>query len=482
MAAVTNPWSFTYGARQVGGSTDYQLHDAYALEKSFEQIRFAFDIVIVATSFETLQSLSEALEDDFRKRDQTLVIDLDGNAWTYTFGADILNSKATLTKSGDKEKDQGFARSYTCVVEGGLPADGAGDNGLQDITVSVSFAAGRQKTVGIRGIYTASVGVTAVAQYLAQIDAEVATILTAIDGSATFEKVAENFDQDRNIHMCGFTRQYRALLANQSIGSLDDPDIKEHRMVFTQVTAHPGDSVEGIHRMRRVKGTYDCAVDITVTTDLQAVLENKIKPHLKALFQTNFSPQVFAIEDFVGSQDETSKRISAAIQFIYQTAEGGDVVEVTQSAAIRENRTIDYTPVHDGGELTAEADPGWATLERIWSRTVVVLGTENPKTRITGSTRAGPAGFYGPSFEGGVTPSGWNIIQNLSQVTPQFFGDPSEGTQIPVVGLTELVVERFTERPGGGRKIGDLTIGLAGGGVRGGGPTGGPGRVVGSGG
>lgn len=432
--AITNPWSITYGSRQVGGSTAYQIHGPYVIDKSFDRLRLVFDIVISGSSFSNLQSLSDDLETDFRKRDQNLIIDLSGSTWTYTFGEQILNTTAALSKSGNADTDKGFSRAYTCIVEGDLPADGTGDDGLRDLEVNVTYEAGRQRTVTMRGTYTASTGVTAVGQYEAQFDTEAGTLLTAIDGSAVFELVAENYNQDRNVHLCTFTRQYLELLANQSTASLDDTEIRDHRVRFTDLSSHPGDSEEGVHRLRRVVGSYDCAIDIDQTTDLYSVFENKVKPHVRELFQTNFNPKVFALEDKRVSYDETTKRLSASLQFIYQGADGGGVVEVSQSMAIRQTRTIDYTPIHNGNEFAAHADPGWATKERVWSRTVIALGESFPP--------------FGPRFADGVVASGWNVVQSTQQTSAQWLGDPTEA-QIEVKVLTESIVERYNEEPGG---------------------------------
>ena len=447
--AITNPFTITYGSRSLGADSDiYQIHGPYVLDKSFENFRMVFDVVVVADSYANLQTYSNNIETDFRLRDQGLTIDIDGSPWTYTSGTTILNSKASLSKTGDSETDRGFSRAYTLVIEGELPADD--NNGLRDLEVNVDFDASRQKTVTFRGVYTAADAVLAAAKYLADFDAEATTILTAIDSGATFELEIENYNRDRNDHICNFSRQYVELLANQTQANLDDTDIKDHRMVFTDLSAHPGDSQEGMYRLRRVVGSYDCAIDIDQTTDLQTVFDSKVKTHVKELFRTEFTPQVFAIEDRRVSYDETSKRMSVAIQFVYQKSQGGEVVEVSQSLAYRESRDPDYTPVHDGDEFSAFVDPGWAILERVASRTVIVIGDETPKRRIGVRAKDGPAGeIIGIEAGPGVVNDGWTIIQNTSQVTDQWVGDPSE-TQIKLTVLTETVVERYNSAPGGG--------------------------------
>jgi len=465
--AVPNPFSITYGGRQVGGSSAYQLHGPYVIDKSFEALRLVFDVVVVATDAADLQQQSETLEDSFRRRlakGDSLVIDLDGSSWTYTVGSDLLKTTASIAKTGNPDTDKALSRAYTVTIQGELPA--SDQAGLRDLEILVDYAAGRQKTVTMRGTYTATSAGDAVARYKADFDAEAQAYLTAIGSQDTYELVDESYSMDRErtssssttpaSHLCNFTRQYIELLANQSQALKDDPQIRDHRVIFTDLSQHPGDGKPGIQRLRRVVGSYDCAVDITQTTDLAAVFENKVKRHVRELFRANFEPSVFAVEEQRVSYDETAKRISVSLQFIYQASGSEALVEVSQSVAFREARNIDYTPTHDSDEFSAEADVGWASLERVWNRTAIVVGRETPKLRIIETPRAGDAGLFtdniggqaGPDTSNGtnINGNGWNIIASTSQVTPQWIGSPDD-EQIEVQVLTETVVERYHRRP-----------------------------------
>lgn len=464
--AISNPFSITYGGRQVGGSTSYQLHGPYVIEKTYDSMRLAFDVIIVAGGYSTLKSLSDALEADFRKRltdGQTLLISLSGSTWTYTMGTTMLNARASVTKTGNPDTDKGYSRAYTCVVEAELPADE--DDGLRDVEVAVNYEPGRQKVVTMRGTYTATATKNAAKQYEDDFDAEAAVYLTAIDSTATFELVDESYTYDREHagdgtpkpHLCLFTRQYIELLENQSSAGLDSENIRDHRVVFTDLSQHPGDSRESIYRLRRVLGSYSCFIDIDSTTDLQSVFTNTILPQIKAVFRANFDPKVFCIEDRSVNYDETAKKLTARVQYLYQSSGGEALVEVSQSVEVRETRTIDYTPTHESGEFAADADLGWGTMERVWTRVAIVVGDESPKTRISSKPKAGDAGSFtdviggeaGPDSQDGskVRAEGWNIIANTSHVDDRWIGDPSD-EQIKVSVLTETVVERWHAKPG----------------------------------
>lgn len=427
----------------MGGSSDtYQLHGPYVLDKSFENIRVVFDVAVVGTSYDTdangIQQLSVALEDDLRKRDQNLTINLDGTSWSYVHGTDILNTTASLAKSGNPLLDRGFSRGYTCTIEGELPADDS-NTGLRDVSWHVAKDPGQPKTVTMQGVYTALSGTAASVNYLHAngADAEATTFLLALDSSVSWQLLEENFTPDRNDHACNFTRTYVELLVSQTTTALPNDgavlahDIVDHRVVFTDLSQHPGDSYDSVYRFRIVVGSYDCAIDIERTTDLDDVFTNQVKPQILALFQSTFTPVIFCIEDMRKSYDESSKRMSVAIQFKYQKQGGDNIVEVAESTAFRESRTIDYTPTHGKDELGMYADPGWIVLEFIMSRTAVILGEAKPQKRVSVSA---------------VHSEGWNLIQNTSQVTPQFIGDPDE-EQIEVSVLTETMVYRFNRKP-----------------------------------
>ncbi len=466
--AIANPFSITYGSRTVGGtSSTYQLHGPYVFDVSYATFRLVFDVVVVASSFAGLQSASEELETDFRKRlfnGERVQIDLDGNAFDYTVGETVLRVRSSIQKSGNETTDRGYSRAYTVSIEGEMPADDSRDDGLRDVEVHTDFDASRRKTVTMRGTYTATESGTAFENYSNNADDVAQNYLDVIDSEATWELATESHTLDREndgstptAHLCNWTRQYVQLVADQSQGQTDDTQIKDHRVTFTDLHQYPGDSREDAHRLHRVSASYDCAVDIDETTDLQSVYDSKIKAHLRQMFRDNYQPSTFGIEDERIAFDHTGNRVSITAQFIFQPSGGEDIVEVAQSVAYREARQIDYTPVHGTDELAMIADVGFAVVERIWSRTVVVIGEDTPKKRIVDKAAAGPAGKFVDEIGGDQGPDtndttkvnadGWNVISSTCQVTPRWIGDPNGDERLRVTVLTETVVERFHRKP-----------------------------------
>lgn len=476
--AITNPFSITYGDREVGGSTDYQLMGAYVLDKSYDTFRLVFDVVVVGTTFADLQNLSDALETDFRKRltaGDELRIDLDGNAWTYTVGSTLLRCSSSIAKSGNVETDRGFSRAYTITIAAELPADASADGGLRELEVGVEVSSARQHTVTMRGTYTATAEGNALERYQSSFDAKAADYLSAIKQTATWELVAENYNLDREqgaqtpeSHVVTFTRQYQELLTNQALGIRDDIKIRDHRLAFNDNTSYPGDSLDDVVRLRRVSANFECSIDIDETQNAQAVFSDTVRPNLIATFEETFQPQVFGVEGQTVTYDETSKRMSAVLSLVFQPTGAQEMVEFGETLTYRETRNVDYTPVHDGDELAFYADVGWTTLERIWTRTIVKVGEEAPQARISsgGSTSRATsfsnriAGIAAPdarpmtvssganSGAGFSSSDGWTTISNTSQMQPQYIGIPGEN-QLQLTTVTDTIVERFHRSPGG---------------------------------
>lgn len=474
--SVANPLSITYGDREVGGVSEYQLHGPFTLDKSYATLRLSFVVVVVGASYLDLVGKSDTLEADFRKRltaGETLRIDLDGSVDTYTVGTTLLHCSASIAKTGRPETDVGYSRAYGVTIEAELPADAAVDAGLRDVEVQVSLSPSRQHTVTMRGVYTATTAGTALENYQSNFDAKAAAYLALVASGATFELVSESYTMDREAnsstptpHLTTFTRQYLELLVDQALGERDAAAIRDHRVIFTDLAAYPGDGAPDLVRLHRVLTVYECAVDIDETTDLQGVFTDTVRPHVLALFETNFAPRVFAVEDQRVSYDEAGKRISVTLVVVYQGSGGEDLVEVSQSVAVRETRNIDYTPVHGPNELAAYADVGWATKERIWSRTAIVIGEREPASRLSQSTprgRQADAGFStvsgvsSPDERGGgavlatggigaALQVGWNTISSTSQSSPAYVGMPG-GEQIQLTTLSETIIERYHEAP-----------------------------------
>jgi hypothetical protein len=453
--ADPSAFSISYGSLTIGGSTGLILHGPYTISRSNAQITVGATFIVTASSHEGLASQCLQVEGDLSKRDQNLVIRLGSSTMTYTHGTSILNSRATVSKSGDEMTDRGFSRAYSVTIEGDLPA--TDQQGLRDLRVSIQHAASGQRTVTMSGTYTGEGGTKASARYAAAFDSRAQTVLSGLSGGGTYELVSESVESDRNDHLAQFSRTYVELLANQST-SLDDEDIADHRISMQLTSNHPGDGIEEIARMRRASLTYSCSVK--KGKEAGQLWRSKIRSRMLSEFRSEFSPQVFAVEQEDVEVEPTTNKMTARLVVLFQPQGGSKIVEAMLDVEYRESRHIDYTPVHGKGEFQAFADPGWATRERIWNRVVMAVGDQAPNKRV-GENASGElvkpwtdrlGDDTGPDarHDGSVKADGWNLVSNQSRVTPMFVGDAELGEQVRYTILHETIVERWHQKVEGG--------------------------------
>lgn len=467
--AITNPFSISVNGNSVGGgSSTKQLSGPYVFDRSYNSFRLVYDVLVTGATSADFAATCLSIENTYSGRlstGNTVAISLGGGSWSYVVGSTLLKASASVSKSGSVDSDKGFARVYTITVSGEMPT-AAGDHGLRDVESLITFSASRQRTVTIRGTYTSNSASDAVANYKNNGDSDSNLYLdVAADGDdVTWELVDESYSVDRELsggqpaaHLCNFSRQYHEIIFDQTKSEPDSTKIRDHKVTFTDVSSSPGDSKEDIYRLRRVMATYECAVDIKEApepSDMKDIWEDDIKDYLRDTFNDEFSPKIYAVEEERYSFDYTLRRISASATFVYQSEDSEDIIEISESVSYRESRTIDYTPVHTPDEFAFEADVGWATLERVWMRVVIVVGEEPPRYRIfEKTTNAGLAGAWtepvstveGPDNTEGtkVNNNGWNVISSTSQVSPSWIGSPDGEDQIQITTLTENVVERF---------------------------------------
>ena len=490
MAAIASPFKITYGSQAVGGASGvFQIDGPHSFSKSFEGYSLEFIVVVVGTSLADLDNQSSTLEAAFKLRDQTLKVDLsnildaDGSSLTtYTFGTTILDTKATIAKTGDEETDQGFSRSYAISITGGLPSDdvdGSGNyTGLQTISYSLAYEPSRQKHISIRGTYTATRAQTTAggdavdrAAQLARVNYVDAT--TGADAEATayflnfsgdvFELTSETVDESRTNHTCTFHRIYTELLDDQTASTRDATNIRDHDFSMTEVIDQPGDSADNLYRLRRVLINYNCAIDIEQSAVIEDVFQDEVRPHVVQKFKDTFSPQVFGVEARQVDYDRTRQRLSVSMTIVYQKGGADPTVELSISVRLTDTNHHDLTPTHDGNPFSFEVDRGWTDRLKTTTRQMVIVGDEpdldgpgnpgGPQTSTVGGKGGGGQTGKGsiPGGGGGTiltATTGWVEIHRDREARTVWVGDPDE-TQFIMTLVDEVVVDQYFESPGG---------------------------------
>lgn len=469
---VTRDFRITYGSYQVGGSTDRHLDGLMSVRENLGQFTVIFEVWLQRDAGADWATEKAAFEAEFRKRDQRLLIEnindsttlKDYNPATAAGANTGQNIFAEWEKVGTEKKDTAHSTLYRVTITGDLPADQ--ESGQRDLEVEIDWSSSNRKTVTISGEYTALDDKTATEQYEDAIAAVMSSITSAIDASATWEYTRRNTKRDRNDKVIRFRWVWVERLANQASGTLDHPSIRDSFLVWKRASDAPGDSSADIRRLDRVTALFTCGVDKEVTTDLQALYDDVVLPHIEAELQSEFTVSQFGREVENRDLNEDENSITAVVTFLC-AIDATDVVSSSIRSRIIESGGIHYSPAWSGGIFDKYADQGHATRQRQAMRVAEVLGVIKPKERIG----TGGGSFFGASFinvdeagnptgtaqgtggNGGLQPSGgsdvkkegWNLVANDSETERVETGIGPD--KIVRTILIERTVEEWSELP-----------------------------------
>lgn len=248
---VTRDLQITYAGVTIGGSTARQIQGdprMTVVDKDYTTARYEFDFITTAASDAAFATEVATLEAAFRTPRGDLVVTQGGQTLLSLKQSNNTGFDAApvISKPGDLA-DTGRSRLYHVSIEFGLPADNVGTDFRRFSTVTVEYSASRRRTVTVEATYTANStdGTTgSFAQYRANIATYMATVLSGIDSSATFERVGEpSVQRNETDKVTVAVLVYREILKNQSASALDDTGIVDPVLVFTRQRMAPGDSV-----------------------------------------------------------------------------------------------------------------------------------------------------------------------------------------------------------------------------------------------
>lgn len=438
-AAVTRLLSVVYGSLTIGGTSDYHIDGPWRLNKVYERFSFSCEVVLAAdsnTNEAAFLAWCTAVETAFRKPRQKLEIFINGS--TY-FSADPVagasgntgfDQFATCDKIGDETTDSGRSRRYRVTVEGTLPADLSGVSGRRRADITMDFAPSRRGTVTIEGEYTALGASDALAVYNAGVATFATSVLAGITG--TFELVSEKYKRNDTDKTLTFTRVYRELLLNQSIGVLNNPAIVEQVITVTVRQLAPGDSPIGtpiiaevgdlytdgeVARPIRIELTAAMSIDKTVTTDMTALWNGTIKPWLIQHAMTVAGTAFMAIEEISRIPTHTDNTIAASLRAL---AIAGPVLEHVFTVEIDDDTGLKHTGVHGPDPLVKHNFQG----ERF------VVRTARQNLRLLKGMRGGGGGGNGPQGGGqGAGPAGGIGVGIGAGLPGSFLGGWAQGTK-----------------------------------------------------
>lgn len=296
--AVTRAMSITYGAQAIPGAVAgarLELHGPHKITQTDTGGEVTFQFTVNALgSAAVLAAACEALEVTFRTRRLALLVELDDAEALKLDDADNSGFDVTpeIRKLGETSPqwDSNTSRLYEVTIRGGTPS--LGTDSRQEFSHTVTLGPSVRGTLEVRGVYTAvEGGADAEANFLALIDARVATIVTALTG--VWETISETRTPDDTDTTVAFTRTLREILSNQASGLLNAPAIVDPNLLVTRGKRSPegGLIAVGVEQavgqgvasgapdpLLTITAEYSSAVDKTVTTDLLDVFESIVRP------------------------------------------------------------------------------------------------------------------------------------------------------------------------------------------------------------
>lgn len=435
-AAVTNPFSLTWGAFTVGGTTERLITGLHRLSRSHSAFEVTCDVLIRGTTDAGFAAACAEMESEFSKRR----LDFAWKVGTETIeggshsGNTGFNGYARIDKVGTRGADTDRSRLYTITVGCELPSTDT--DGRRDSSVVVEYDPSQRRTVTISGVWTAVAGTAATANYLARIDAYCSSVLGGLTPSATFESVngkgrMERDDQDKVVR---FTRVYREILANQSTATLDNTGIVDPVVTFQRLIDQPGDSGT-VRRVNTIAAHFEAQIDKTVTLDLKALYEGTVRPFILAEFVAGYRPSDYGVvsEAIVLARYTNTLSVDLTIRALIDATELLESVEATK---IVEDPGIVLTGAWTGKLYDKYVDQGHATRLKFEIRALKLRGRHRPVQRVNGITRDGP----------------WVLKANESQATVKTIGQPG-GPQYDETDIIEQLVWEYVTTPSEGGTV-----------------------------
>ena len=472
-SAVTRELSLTWNGITIGGTSEYEPHDAYSQRITYDAFDITLQVLVRADTAALFTAACVAFETAIRVRDAALAITLSGQSLRSFDPAagTAFETFGDIVKRGNLETDSGRARVYTVTFRGRIPPP-AGDN-PKDERISISYDAERRAEITYNLTWSREGATSASSAYNSAKATYYASNNGAYLSGYTLKKVLERIEPDRTDSEARITCTWRQLIDTATASALDHANIEDHTLQIQIDEPAPGDSSDRVVRLRTITCTFQGSINSEETTDLDTLWDGTILPHIESQVQALFSPRHLAQLNANPQYQPTSNRITASI--VYEAAIGStDLIASEVEVAFDEQSGIDFTPAWDGNPLSAYADEANSTRLRMTTSTKRVLGIVGPTSRLKpGGSTFGAVGSVSTSGSAGrgnfglrpepggsaANPNGWNLVSSRSGAKSIYKGTADVGFWETTI--TDTIVERYVERPrrGGRRGRGGINPG-----------------------
>lgn len=354
--AVTRSLKITYGSTYVGGDSTYLIHGPVRLEKSYAAFRVSFQVVVQNDTASTFKSNCATLEAAFRTPRQDLTIEMEGQTFvSYSHSGNTgFLSEPGIVNAGDTAADTGRSRLYDVSVAVQLPADLTGQSGRADSTVTLDYDAARRRRITIAGRYTALGGNSASDQYEASIGSYASSILSSLGSGGTFDLIREDEVPDDADKNCAFVREYQEVLYAPTSGGLSHASIRGATTVYSRRRPAPGDSPDkAVKRLEEVTVAFSCSVDNDVSTSLESLYGDSVRPYVLSQAATLFGASATAVVDESRTFDKSANTISAVLD-LRMVIGGGVLIEYSRAVAVEDEKGVLLQPAWDGASRYAK--------------------------------------------------------------------------------------------------------------------------------
>ena len=482
MPAVTRTLKITYGATfYVGGDSAYLIHGPVRFEKSYTAFVASFQVVVQNDTASTFKTNCDTVEAAFRTPRQKLKIEMESQTFIEldpSVNTGFL-AEPSISNGADTVAETGRSRLYDVSVAVALPADLSGQSGRADSSIVLDYDASRRRTITITGRYTALGPNSARAQYNSAIGTYSSSILSSLASGATFDLMVEDVNPDDADKNCSFTRVYREVLYASTSGGLSHASIVGSAISYARRRPAPGDSIErAAKRLEEVTVSFSCNVNQSVSTSLESLYNDSVRPWLLSQATSLFGASATAVVDETRSFDKTANTIAATLD-LRMVIGGGITLEYTRTVGLENQYGVTLQPVWDkSSDLAKHKFRGIARRVRTITVVETVLGVYAPsgdgKSFVGGQAGGGVANIGGGAGAGakfnsgkpaaaapapggggggstGAEPiggGGWEQMSSRRFATTRKMG--IDGNTITVTDLQTVIEEEYHDEPSGG--------------------------------
>lgn len=376
---MSRTFAITYGSYVIGASgtdANVRLTGKHRTDENYATFTVSFEVLVLGASISAFNASEAALVAAFRKPDQALSIVVDSNSRrSYSHSSNTgFNARPEIEKVGGTADTDRSAR-YRVAVTVQLPADLSGRDGRQSSAVDVRTEANGSRIVTISGVYTALSSNSARDQYASAIASYVAAVKSdlSITNWELVGKPSESADdQDKTLQ---FSRVYREIIRNQSVGTADNASLVNPRLFIRRVLPAANDTrvLGAVEPLRTYEVNYIATVDWTQTTDLDTLYTSTIRPHILGELRTLAGGALYVVREGIRF-DLDSNRVFSDWEVL--TDSGYDLLSATHVVEdIRDFGEVRY-PVWNGNPYSRDVYQGPKThIKRVRRSVYRVAGS-----------------------------------------------------------------------------------------------------------